>query len=384
MNVVQPAYASVERQIRHRILSGHWGAGMRLPNRDQLAIEFNTSVFTIHRALTPLEQEGLIERKRRVGTIVKHHPAVLTCAGIYSGSGLLDEWEYAFFRELSRELQRQLGGQNVESRLFADMRSTADHLKPLPELVRAVESREIQALFVVLSDQNTDPWLARLPVTASFNGRMPNGVHADAAQLLRLGLTRLRERGCRTVGLISAIRIPRDAHGCYFHFYKAFTSIVADLGMQTRNPWVITPAGRVADHEVYGYESFRRLWDAEASSGALSETSSGAGIDKARDKGRDKHPDGLMVYPDTSARGVMTAALELGVRVPDDIKMVFHHNTGVNWLCPLPVDWVESDTSRWAAEMIRQVRQQKAGADVEPVSLNFELRTSETVTGRNR
>jgi DNA-binding LacI/PurR family transcriptional regulator len=334
------------------ILNGEVVPGDLLPTIRELAERFDTSVFTVQAAMTPLEEEGLVERRRRVGTVVRHNPAVLTCAGIYSGSGLLEEWEYAFFRELSRELQRQLGGQNVESKLFADMRSTADHLKPMPDLVRAIDSREIQALFVVLSDQDNNPWLTRLPVTASFNasGAMPNRVNTDSEQMLRLSLTRLRERGCRTVGLISAIRIPRDHRHDYFKFYEVFTEIVTDLRMKTRDPWVITPQGHVADHEAYGYESFRRLW------------------------GKDDHPDGLLVYPDTSARGVMTAALELGVRVPEDIKMVFHHNTGVDWTCPLGVDWVENDTAQWAAEMIKQVRRQKAGEKIEePTVLGYRI-----------
>lgn len=338
--------------MRAMILKGEVVPGALLPTIRELAERFDTSVYTVQVAMTPLEEEGLVERKRRVGTIVKHNPAVLTCAGIYSGEGLLEEWEYAFHRELSRELQRQLGGQNVESKLFADMRSEADHLKPMPELVRAVDSREIQALFVVLCGSRTIPWLTRLPVTGSFtsSGPMPNRVNTDSEQMLRLSLTRLCEQGCRTVGLISAIRIPHDHYSRYFHFYEAFTDIVADLGMKTRDPWVITPAEHVADHEAYGYESFRRLW------------------------GSDKHPDGLLVYPDTSARGVMTAALELGVRVPDDIKMVFHHNTGVDWTCPLGVDWVENDTTQWAAEMIKQVCRQKAGEKIEePTVLGYRI-----------
>ena len=365
-------HKTITAEVRRQLLLDTWRPGSCIPTNRDLAEQFETSLFTIQTALAPLVEEGLIERRRRVGTIVKHNPAVLTCAGIYSGSGLLEEWEYAFFRELSRELQRQLGRQNVESKLFADMRSTADHLKPMPDLVRAIDSREIQALFVVLCDQDNNPWLTRLPVTASFNssGSVPNQVNTDAAQMLRLSLSRLREQGCRTVGLISAIRIPRDHHSYTFRFYETFTEIVADLGLKTRDPWVITPAEHVADHEAYGYESFRRLWGEE--------TSSEAGIDKARDKGRskgrDKSPDGVLVYPDTSARGVMTAALELGVRVPEDIKMVFHHNTGVDWLCPLAVDWVENDTAQWAAEMIKQVRRQKAGEKIdEPTVLGYRI-----------
>jgi DNA-binding LacI/PurR family transcriptional regulator len=69
----------------------------------------------------------------------------------------------------------------------------------------------------------------------------------------------------------------------------------------------------------------------------------------------------------------MAAALERRVRVPKEMKLVFHHNTGVDWVCPLPVDWVESDVAEWAAALIRQVRQQKAGETVTPITLPYRL-----------
>ena len=70
----------------------------------------------------------------------------------------------------------------------------------------------------------------------------------------------------------------------------------------------------------------------------------------------------------------LAAALELGVRVPDDIKMVFHHNSGVDWFCPLSVDWVESDVAAWADALIEQVRRQKAGEEIEePTVLGYRI-----------
>jgi DNA-binding LacI/PurR family transcriptional regulator len=342
---------AITDSMRTMILNGEAAPGALLPTIRELAERFDTSLFTVQAALTPLEVEGLIERRRRTGTIVKYHPAVLTCAGIYAAS-LLHERERAFYRELTRQLQEQLGGQQVQSRIFVDTRPPAACVDPMPELIRAIESRRIQGLFVVLTDQDHNPWLTRLPVAASFVSSDPilNRVSTEAEQFLRLGLTRLRERGCRTVGLIAAVHIHRDHHHPNFQMYESFTNIVVELGLTVRDPWVITPAEHRGDIEAYGYEAFRRLWAADA------------------------HPDGLLVFPDISARGVMTAALELGVRVPDDIQMVFHHNTGVDWTCPLGVDWVETDVAAWAAAMIDQVRRQKAGEEIqEPTVLGYRL-----------
>jgi len=353
--LVVPRHLQVTDRLRELILGGSVAPGDVLPTIHQLAKQFDTSYFTVQSALTPLVEEGLIERRRRVGTIVKHNPAVLTCAGVYCGNGLLDEWAFAFCRELCRQIRQQLDEQHVQTLLYADMRSHNRQNVPLPELTDAIRTCRIQALFVPLCDGVSFPWLTRFPVATSFaNSRQPPGrMCFDGGQMLRLVLGRLHDLGCKRIGVINSIRAPRDTHDESFRFCQAFVAAAAELGMETRDSWVITPTGDVGQHESCGYASFRNLW------------------------GQSERPDGLFVYPDTSARGAMTAALELGVRVPDDLKMVFHHNTGVDWVCPLAVDWVETDMARWAAEMIKEVLLQKAGKPVVPVVLEYEMRISD-------
>jgi len=346
-----PKHRLITRALRARILRGELGPGTVLPTTQQLAEQFQTSAFTVQTGLAPLVAEGLVERKPRVGTVVRHNAAVLTCAGIYCSGSLMDEWEYAFARELCRQLQCQLREQNVRTLLHMDSRPQAEQHEPPPELADAVETNRLQALFAPLCDQVSVPWLTQLPVTSSFvcSAPIPNRVGFDTEQILQLGLDRLREQGCNTVGLISAIQIATDSHTENFRFYDAFVSAVSELGLTTRDAWVRTTREHVVAHEPYGYESFKALWE------------------------HPERPDGILVYPDTSARGAMTAALELRVRVPEELRLVFHRNTGVDWVCPLPVDRVESNVARWAAEMIAQVRRQKAGETVEPVVLPYQL-----------
>ena len=346
-------HSQITAALRKRLLQGEWRAGTLLPTTQELAHEFGTSVFTVQTAMASLVAEGLIERRRSLGTVVRHNPAVLTCAGIYCSSSLLDEWEYAFYRELCRQLQQQLGDDGIRTVLHLDMRPAEEKRTPLPELAEAVDNRHIQALFVVLTDDASTPWLRELPVTTSSVCYDPalNPVGFDGDQMLRLALERLREQGCETIGAISAIEVPRNPLHPHFRFYKTFVSTIADLGLRTRDDWVITPPAHVPNHEQYGYESCKALWR------------------------QAERPDGILVYPDTSARGTVMALLEFGVRVPEELKLVCHRNTGVDWSCPLPVDWVVSDVSRWAATMVEQVQCQKRGESIEPVHLTYELRT---------
>jgi DNA-binding LacI/PurR family transcriptional regulator len=347
-------YRQIAEAMRERILRGEYKPGTLLPTMHELAEQYDTSFFTVQTALKPLEEEGLIEKKKRVGTIVKHHAAALTTAAIYcSGTGL-DPHHDAFRAELCRQLALQLTGQDVHPETFIDPRPQDQQHEPLPSLLRAIERTEVQALLVAGCDQVSLPWLRQLPTTAAFNssGSMPNRVSCDFVHMLRLSLGRLRERGCRTVGLICSCQnsphLPLEDYGR--QFYRDFIEVLGDVGMRTRNAWMAVPDTWHAQIEEYGYAQFKAIC------------------------GQSERPDGILVYPDVAARGVMTAALELGVRVPEDIKMVFHHNGGVDWFCPLSVDWVESDVAAWAEALIEQVRRQKAGEEIEePTVLGYRL-----------
>ncbi len=347
-------HRQVTEAMRARILGGELKPGTLLPSMHELAAQFDTSFFTVQTALKPLQEEGLIEKKKRFGTVVKHNAAVLTTAAIYcSGTGL-DPHHAAFRDELCRQLSQQLTGQDVHPEMFMDPRPQDQQHEPLPSLLRAIERNEVQALLVAGCDHVSLPWLRQQPATASFSasGSMPNRVSCDFADLLRLSLRRLRERGCRTIGMICPMQnSPHLLPAAYERqFYRDFIEVLGEAGLQTRNAWMAVPDTWHENIEEYGYRQFKAIW---------------------RQKER---PDGILVYPDVTARGVMTAALELGVCVPRDAHLVFHRNSGVDWFCPLSVDWVESDLVAWAAAMIDQVRRQKAGEEIgEPTVLGYRL-----------
>lgn len=79
-----PADPSLLRRIRaevsERILSGAWPPGHRIPFEHELMAQYGCSRMTVNRALEPLAESGLIERRRKVGTFVARpriHSAVM-------------------------------------------------------------------------------------------------------------------------------------------------------------------------------------------------------------------------------------------------------------------------------------------------------------------
>lgn len=132
-------HAEVTACLRERILSGVYEPGSQLPTLHELAEEFGTRYFTAQTSLNPLAEQGLIERKRRVGTVVSPNVNVLTRVGIYCGEEFLDDWNFAFYRTLCSELQRRLTARGVESRLYMDVRPPDRQTAPSEDMLQGVE-----------------------------------------------------------------------------------------------------------------------------------------------------------------------------------------------------------------------------------------------------
>lgn len=63
-------YVQLASIFRHRILSGAWPAGTRLPNFETLAGQYKVARITVRQAVTLLAQEGLLSASRGRGTVV--------------------------------------------------------------------------------------------------------------------------------------------------------------------------------------------------------------------------------------------------------------------------------------------------------------------------
>ena len=65
-----PLYYQLETIIRKRILSGEFPPDAPFPSEESIGKEYEVSRITVRRALSSLDQEGLIIRKRGKGTFI--------------------------------------------------------------------------------------------------------------------------------------------------------------------------------------------------------------------------------------------------------------------------------------------------------------------------
>ncbi|TGD25134.1 GntR family transcriptional regulator [Companilactobacillus suantsaicola] len=68
---MEPKYKLIYQTLKNKILSHQINVGDKLPSENQLAKEYSVSRITSKRALTELENDGLVSRQAGIGTIVQ-------------------------------------------------------------------------------------------------------------------------------------------------------------------------------------------------------------------------------------------------------------------------------------------------------------------------
>ena len=133
--------AQITASLREMLLDGRLKEGDRLPSSQELASLWQAQEPTVHRALTPLVKEGLLERTPKVGTFVRRREERLTQIGIYAPGDLWRNSAYAFGRALCNELHEAMAGDGIAESIWVDPRPNAEQDQPWDELVRAAAVR---------------------------------------------------------------------------------------------------------------------------------------------------------------------------------------------------------------------------------------------------
>lgn len=67
-------YQQIRRAVARPILRGEWLPGARIPSEHELMTLFGASRMTVNKAISALADEGLIVRRRRLGSFVAERP----------------------------------------------------------------------------------------------------------------------------------------------------------------------------------------------------------------------------------------------------------------------------------------------------------------------
>lgn len=336
-------WKQVGDHIRGKIMRGELAPGTRLPPTVVLAAEAGTDVKTLHRALTVLAKEGLISRKRKIGTFVAERQHSIAPIGIYTAMGVPFRATDIFVQHLALEIQQEASRRKMPTLMWNDPRSEEEYEQPLPSLVHAIRNKQINSLICINSNRSCQGWIEKLHMPVSYmGGTLPTAVKFDYVDFYAKSIAALKKKGCRSIAVIANLDHRLTAE---------FLRLCRENKVTTREEYLIyrTPGSSV-DLEEFGYEAFRKLW-------ALSPL----------------HPEGVIVFPDLTSRGVIVAAAESGARIGDELHIAMHRNEGIEIFCPFPATYIVSSVRDFAKGLIMQVESLMAGKETRTFELKHRL-----------
>lgn len=112
-----PLWLQIRRSIAMRILGGDWPPGTRLPTETVLAERYRTARETVARSFRSLASERLVERRRKIGTVVTRQARERPVFELWDAADAVrrlgGRYEYALLDcamlEPDSPLRRQLG-----------------------------------------------------------------------------------------------------------------------------------------------------------------------------------------------------------------------------------------------------------------------------------
>ncbi len=300
--------AALVSEIRSR-----FKAGDKLPSESALARKYGVSTLTLREALASLARQGLVVRKHGSGTFVSD-PQAGRYVAIVLGISADQAVKSGFFLSACRTLQEKIRKAGYSVRLFLGAASSAYGVDDsgLPEgMAEDVMNRWVLGIASLASPQNRG-WLqpARdegIPVVGDgfyFDHR----VYVDYDEMIFNAVRRLASEGCSRIGMLAWGVSDADVEAA---FSKAGVPYVASLIRQCDHP---ASSGA-------GFRGFCDLWH-----------------------GAQTKPDGLVVCDELLFNTAAMAIMELGIKVPQQIRIVTHSNRSFPHFSRFPVVRMEYDS----------------------------------------
>lgn len=302
--------------LREKIVSGELVAGEQLPSLRELSRLWNTNQFSIRLATDELVGRGLLNKQQGRGMFIAPSVEEIRRVGIFTSQHFGSPRNLLAFSYLREALTARLRELKFEYLYLED----ADALRS------AVLADRIQAVIGLIVSDRDKPWFDRLPLRKAVIMR---DTMLDFASIA----TYLREHDCRRIAAI----VPAATPGSAIKVSFLITGLkAAGVKIMERNLRVIsqkTLASRNWDE--LGYEKTMELLRAPL------------------------RPDALIVYPDNAVTGAIQAVLQLGIRVPEELCVVFHRNVELPYFCPLSACFLDTRLSDIVGKLIESISVQE-------------------------
>jgi DNA-binding LacI/PurR family transcriptional regulator len=298
-------------------------AGDMLGSVRNLAKDWGVSIAVVRAAQALLCQEGVLEVRQGKGVRVTGG-AGRRRVGLYSELDLLHPRASSFHAVVMRLVRDELERRGVQTECYLGRTQPGDILQEptCPRFLDDLANHRLDGV-VFVDRPVTGPWdqLVRDLHIPRVGAGTDYGIDFDYAAFVREGLRQLALQGSRRVAMLSWADASAE---------DAFLATAPDLGLAMRPGWLrhdLHP-----QHAGAGWEEFREVWAAHA-----------------------EKPDGLLVCDDVLFAEAATAMAEVGIRVPEQLRVVSHRNEGDTRRWPFPVTWIEFSPGRAAEALVTMI-----------------------------
>ena len=296
-----PKYERIKRSLLNGISSGRYRSGSKLPSESELAKEFSVNINTAKRALTELSLSGRVVRMRGKGSFVSGPGTNARAKGRRTTFAvLLNVLEDPFYSKMLQAISRAASLLEIDIMVFDCEREAANEIRILRRLLK---ESSVDGCIVIPADA------ARNAKERKFLSRLQ-----EAGMPLLLLYPQAEVEGCpqlrcdMTGGIREVIRhfiasgrrkILTVTHGNFDDLEIKAT--LAGMRLEMEAAGLIMDERNIETVDVAWFKSGYKVADKIAA--------------------RPDRPDAIFAVSDELAIGMLTRFKELGIKVPDEIKM---------------------------------------------------------------
>jgi GntR family histidine utilization transcriptional repressor len=109
-----PLHRRIRAEIEARIVSGEWPPGTRIPAETELAATYGCARMTVNKALSELAADGLIERRRKSGSVVRQPVLQSAVLEIHDLKAEVEAAGFSYSFEILQRRQRRASRDDCE------------------------------------------------------------------------------------------------------------------------------------------------------------------------------------------------------------------------------------------------------------------------------
>lgn len=307
--------------------------GEKMPPVQELRKQLSVSQVTIQNACDLLEAQGIIVRKRREGIFVSDKLDAGEFA-IIAKPELFNPERHPYFPLATKILTEEIQNHNNNCTIKLHMGKYTSSAREFPNSLDLNEPQVLAGIrgvfsFAPLYELEDKLKQAHVPVIGLGTDRssdkdLENSVSFESwDKVLYKAVDYLAKAGCKSIGMAWARPGFRniDPHeDCE----AILVSICKQFGIKYNAPWMkpIVLLDQQALEEEHGAEFLRNVW------------------------GLTDRPEAIISLDEIASRGILYEMANMGISIPNDIKLISQATKGIKLPYPRPVTRIEFDPEK--------------------------------------